>query len=387
MWPLLLVSCLVWVNPATLAAPQYFDLDTWTPQQMAAFLGQYRQARVASPEEDINFNTDSLGLGDVSAVDVDSEGDLFIFHRAGRSWTSETFNNNVLSQSAQVPIVSNTILKVSPDNARLISTFGNNFFNMPHGLKVDSNDNLWVTDVGRHQVFRFPKNSTTPDLVLGEKFVPGSDSAHFCKPTDVAIASSGEFFVADGYCNSRILKFSKDGQFLTQWGNPYAGGRLTPFNFRIPHSVTLIENLNLLCVADRENQRALCYNAGLSNNAERAGTFNRTLIPEGDMGKVFAIYYNSADNTVVAASETSRVPYVQAGLIHYPARAYTYSITGVQTDVWARMTPQTARRGPSLIHDLCASHDGRHFFLADLPQQRVLRYTMTERPFFLQGYK
>lgn len=47
-----------------------------------------------------------------------------------------------------------------------------------------------------------------------------SDNKHFCKPTDVAVASTGEFFVADGYCNSRIMKFDREGKLLAQFGAP-----------------------------------------------------------------------------------------------------------------------------------------------------------------------
>ena len=52
-----------------------------------------------------------------------------------------------------------------------------------------------------------------PDLVLGVAFESGKDEKHFCKPTDVAVSErTGDIFVADGYCNSRILKFSSDGK-------------------------------------------------------------------------------------------------------------------------------------------------------------------------------
>jgi peptidylamidoglycolate lyase len=47
-------------------------------------------------------------------------------------------------------------------------------------------------------VFRFPRGQKEPDLIIGEKFVPGNDDKHFCKPTDVAVAQNGDFFVADG---------------------------------------------------------------------------------------------------------------------------------------------------------------------------------------------
>lgn len=57
---------------------------------------------------------------------------------------------------------------------------------------------------------------TEPDLILGEAFVPGTDEKHFCAPTSVAVAETSDyFFVADGYCNSRILKYNKNGQLVS----------------------------------------------------------------------------------------------------------------------------------------------------------------------------
>lgn len=102
---------------------------------------------------------------------------------------------------------------------------------MPHGLTIDRDNNLWITDVALHQVIKFPPpvgtkpRSTEPVLTLGEKFVPGNDAKHFCKPTSIAIISSnGDFFVADGYCNNRIVKYNRDGQLILQWGrSPVTG--------------------------------------------------------------------------------------------------------------------------------------------------------------------
>ena len=71
-------------------------------------------------------------------------------------------------------------------------------FYLPHGLTVDKQGNVWVTDVALHQVFKFPAGKDKPDMILGESFVPGNDQQHFCKPTDVAVMSTGEFFVSDG---------------------------------------------------------------------------------------------------------------------------------------------------------------------------------------------
>lgn len=85
---------------------------------------------------------------------------------------------------------------------------------MPHGMTIDRHGNLWVTDVGLHQVFKFKPNSAYPTITIGRRFQPGSLANYLCKPTAVAVASTGEFFVADGYCNNRILKFNAAGRIL-----------------------------------------------------------------------------------------------------------------------------------------------------------------------------
>lgn len=124
--------------------------------------------------------------------------------------------------------------------------------------------------------------------------VPGNDDKHFCKPTDVAVSSkTGEIFVADGYCNSRIMKFDAKGKFLGSFGNMNTDQE-QPKNGElfVPHSLALIEDLNLLCVADRENQRIQCFTAGLSPK----GAHQRAVSPTGtfvtkaqNIGRVMAI--------------------------------------------------------------------------------------------------
>ena len=139
---------------------------------------------------------------------------------------------------------------------------------MPHGLSVDAETNLWLTDVAMHQVKKsigrnlffektellfkvFKYSNGQRVLTLGEEFVPGSDSKHFCKPTDVAVTNDGSnIYVADGYCNSRIVKFDSKGNFLREYLLPE---NVEPIN--IAHSILLIEQLELVCLADRENGR------------------------------------------------------------------------------------------------------------------------------------
>jgi len=70
---------------------------------------------------------------------------------------------------------------------------------------------VWLTDVGRHQVFKFSHDGVLL-LTVGERGVPGSDGTHFNEPTDVAVCADGSFYVSDGYDNRRIIKFDRTGK-------------------------------------------------------------------------------------------------------------------------------------------------------------------------------
>ncbi|XP_076465980.1 peptidyl-glycine alpha-amidating monooxygenase B-like [Babylonia areolata] len=203
---------------------------------------------------------DQVKIGQVGGVATDSVGNVYIFHRGDRVWDHSSFDMNNNFQLKDQPIQQNTVLILSPEG-HLVRKFGANRHFMPHGIEVDQQGNVWLTDVALHQVFRIPAGGTEANLILGERFVHGDDDDHFCKPTDVAVLKSGEFFVSDGYCNSRILKFSKDGRLLKQWGqrNSLGGGEAGPAQFMVPHSLTVAPGLGLLCVADRENGRIQCF--------------------------------------------------------------------------------------------------------------------------------
>jgi hypothetical protein len=123
-------------------------------------------------------------------------------------------------------------------------------FYMPHGIYIDSAQNIWLTDVGLQQVFKFsPDNLSKPTMVLGVAFENGKDHRHFCQPTDVAVREAdGDVFVADGYCNSRVVQLDKDGTFKREF-------EMKDKPMRVAHSLALIEDQNLICVADRENKR------------------------------------------------------------------------------------------------------------------------------------
>ncbi|KAK7485924.1 hypothetical protein BaRGS_00022790, partial [Batillaria attramentaria] len=314
----------------------------------------------APDEPTAEFRTDYLNrqqrlpLSAVSGVDVTPMNSdvtpsyaVVVFHRGDKQWTERTFDeHNVMPESERHNITQDTIVVIHPDTGDVVDSFGADTFYMPHGVTVDQGWNLWLTDIGTHQVMRIPQKDTTPDLILGEKFVPGNDDTHFCQPTDVAVASNGDFFVSDGYCNSRVLKFSKEGKVIGHFGKDTAGEDAapdSPYVLNVPHSLALVEQLDLICVADRENGRVLCYNAGLKE-ADTFGGFNRTLVPAHEVGRPTAVAYNPKEDVMyVAAALSQQRVWSQSRPSYNPPRAFIYDMEGNCLGGWGYNLPKLHR--------------------------------------------
>jgi len=187
-------------------------------------------------------------LGAVTGVGIDSHDNVFVFHRAGRLWPAS-------GQLDHTPIQMETVFVFEGGSGRLLDKWGANRFAMPHGLAVDSQDNVWLSDVALHQVYKFSHDGK-PLLTLGERGIPANDSLHFNRPTDVAIAPDGSFYVSDGYINTRVLKFAPDGRFLFQWGTKGSG----PGEFNLPHGIAL-DSSGRVFVADRSNARVQIFDS------------------------------------------------------------------------------------------------------------------------------
>lgn len=120
---------------------------------------------------------------------------------------------------------------------------------LPHGMRIDPDGYVWITDVSRHRVIK----ATTEGGVLmelGQPDEPGVDERSFDKPTDIAFGADGTVFVSDGYGNSRVVAFDAAGRFLHTWGRPGNG----PEEFDTPHAVVVAPD-GLVWVSDRGNGR------------------------------------------------------------------------------------------------------------------------------------
>ena len=169
-----------------------------------------------------------MELGQCSAVAVGNTGDIYLFHRGKH------------------PIV------CLNSKGQYLRSWGDNLFGTPHGLRIDKAGNVWVTDASRHRVYKFdPNGKVLLTLGTGE---PGTAADQFDRPTDIAWDTRGNIFVADGYGNSRVMKFSPTGRFITTWGR--RGTK--PGEFHLPHSI-VIDAQGRIIVGDRENNRVQVF--------------------------------------------------------------------------------------------------------------------------------
>jgi DNA-binding beta-propeller fold protein YncE len=182
-------------------------------------------------------------LGSVSGVYPDGRGNVWIAERCGA--------NSCVEHEDLAPIIA-----IDPAG-RAVRSFGAGHFAWPHGIYVDADGNVWVTD-GRggrgkgHQVTKFSPAGDVL-LTLGTAGVAGRGPVHFNGPTGVVVAPDGSIFVADGHeteSNHRIVKFSAQGAYLLEWG----GLGAAPGEFNVPHALAM-DSRGRLFVADRDNNR------------------------------------------------------------------------------------------------------------------------------------
>jgi DNA-binding beta-propeller fold protein YncE len=164
-------------------------------------------------------------LGKCSAVALDSRGLIYLLHRG------------------------KTPLLCFDRDGNYVRGWGDEFLQTPHGLRIDRDDNLWVTDIGNHLCLKFNSGGKLL-LALGTSGKPGAGLDQFNKPSDIAFGARGEVYISDGYGNSRVMQFDQGGKFVKTWGKPGDG----PGEFDLPHAIKVDANQRVL-VGDRENER------------------------------------------------------------------------------------------------------------------------------------
>ncbi len=144
---------------------------------------------------------------------------------------------------------------------KFLTAWGEGIFVSPHGIFIDRDDTIYLADDGDHTVRVFDTDGKMT-MILGDPGV-AADTGYvlqkspvlfggkpFNRVTNVARGKNGDLYIADGYGNARVHRFSADGKHLTSWGQP---GK-APGEFNLPHGIA-VDSGGRVYVADRENSR------------------------------------------------------------------------------------------------------------------------------------
>jgi len=272
----------------------------------------------------------------VGGVGVNSHNDVYVFHRSNPP-----------------------ILCIDSQSGKLLKSWGEDLLINAHGLEVDHEDNIWVTDTALHQVLKFDSDGRLL-LSVGEKGVRGLDATHFNQPTDIAIAPNGEFYVSDGYGNNRIAKFSAEGKFLFDWGTK--GDQ--PGQFNLPHGIAR-DREGRIYVADRTNGRIQVF--------DDTGQFIEQW-KSAELGRPWAIEYG--DDGFLYVVDGGDLKPSPLKPIHPDRQVVTkLNTSGKIISKWGSFGGKQGQL--DLAHDVAVGPDGAVYIGEALNQIRVQKFLST----------
>ena len=203
-------------------------------------------------------------IGAMSAVAVDGPDRIYVLHRG------------------EPPLL------VLDGKHRLVAGWGKGEFKTPHGLRVDKQGSVWVTDNALHIARRYSREGTIT-MTLGQDGKAGTGATGLRSPDDLVFDSKGSIYVADAG-NKRIAKFDPEGRYVAEWG----GGGKDPGKFATAHGLA-IDAKDRIYVADRGNNRVQVF----SNDGKFVAEFK-------DGGNAFGLLVTS-DGLIVADGDAHRM--------------------------------------------------------------------------------
>jgi len=238
---------------------------------------------------------DSRTWGSTAGVDIGPDGHVWAYDRCGAVGLDGGCDTSQVTP----------ILKFDRSTAKVLQSFGAGMFVLPHGIHVDREGNVWITDSAGnkagtkgHQVIKFSSEGKVL-MTLGKAGVAGSGPDTFNEPCDVITAPNGDIFVADGHSGQnqnpppgstgRIMKFTKDGKFIKEWGKMGTA----PGEFRTPHALAF-DSRGRLFVADRGNHRLQIFD----QDGKLLDSFEQ-------FGRVSGLFIDANDTLYAIDSESS----------------------------------------------------------------------------------
>lgn len=252
-------------------------------------------------------------------------------------------------------------VQVYTTDGKFVRAWGEKEINSAHHIEIAPDGNVWVADIGHHVIMQF-----TPEgkllKTLGTKDEPGEDQSHLNKPTDMAIAPSGEVFVSDGYGNNRIVHFDRNGRFVKAWGKLGTA----PGDFSIPHAIAM-DSRGRLYVADRNNARVQVFD----QSGKLLGVWKDLILPWG-------LWVTKADEIWVCGS--TPMPWIKgqsgAGTPPKDQVFMKFSPEGKVLQVWGVPKGVDGQEKPGDLNWVhCVAFDSQgNLYAGDIQGQRAQKF-------------
>lgn len=315
---------------------------------------------------------ENLSFGEVAGVAMNSKGHIFAFSRSG------TVGPAFGAAASQLYEFDRT--------GKFIREIGKGLYALSyaHSVRVDRDDNIWIVDKGSDMVVKLTPAGRVA-MVFGRKKEASDEAvpwtrvtpprAHvdgqFRQPTDVTWDPQGNIYVSDGYINSRVAKFNKDGDWVKSWGEKGAKeGELDT-----PHSIAA-DARGLIYVADRGNRRIQVFDpdgafqrsisvVGVPVPPDAKPAIGNPISAEATgtqaPGAPWAVCITPGPNQVLFMSDS------------YPGRIYKLSLDGKLLGVLGKSGKQAKQFG--WIHEIACPSE-RELYVAELLNWRVQKLTL-----------
>ena len=314
-----------------------------------------------------------MHLGEATGVAVNSKGNIFVYSRSGSS-TGPAYGN-----------AASQLLEFDP-TGKFVREIGHNLYawSFAHTVRIDKDDNIWATDKGSDMIIKFNPQGRVV-MVFGRKPEASDHDAHpyepvqkprpqvdgrFRQPTDVTWDTAGNIFISDGYVNSRVAKYDKDGNWVKSWGERGTA----PGQFNTVHSIAS-DAQGTIYVADRFNRRIQVFDpdGNLKNIIQIDVPFDesKARMAIGDKpdltdyktkggtftpGAPWALCITPPPNQVLYAADA------------YPGRVYKLSLDGKVLGVLGESGKQLKQFG--WIHEIACPSENT-LFVAEILNWRV----------------
>ena len=313
-----------------------------------------------------------MNLGEVPGVAVNSKGHVFVFTR---------------SNSAGGPAygaAAAQLLEFGP-RGEFLREIGKGLYawSEAHTVRIDKDDNIWAIDKGSDMVIKFNQAGHVV-MVFGRRKEGADEDAKpwghpdpplppvdgiFRQPTDVAWDSDGNIYITDGYVNSRVAKYDKNGEWVKSWGEKGTG----PGQFRLPHAIVIDRNNNVY-VADRSNRRIQVFDT----DGKFQRMFTIDVPPAPGTHAVYGETPTGAKLTAISGSPNSlcitpgpnQVLYASDA---FPGRVYKLSLEGKVLGVLGEAGKQLKQFG--WIHEIACPSENV-LYVAELLNWRVQKLVL-----------